>query len=495
VRGILNMKFMNKFLLVLCLILFVSSPVCAGVIFEDNFDSQANWQPIPSGATNDMGVSGAVDSCDYGDNCASKLPPTGWTNYKTAGWWWPPTYKATLEITDQVYKGASGKAFRFYNESNNGSSGDGWGNDGMLSKLFDTDQQEIYVRFYVKFQAGWQFTTNDDMLIKLFRVGHYDKTGSMYTFFTGGNTAPISLFDYKFSNTYGIRAQADGTYRCDPQASDYMCSGLSAGDILWPASASVLPTDSGQLADGQWHKMDFHFKMNTYSAGVWNTDGIYEFTYDGTTLVSRSNINWKRTGSTEANGWNVVSFGGNNHNQYAAESAHGEQYYAIDDVVVSTTAIPADYVIGNALVNGVCGSASGQSFATTPNSNLCSTGTATTVSGTGPWTWGCNGLNGGTSTAVDACTATLQADTTAPITSADKSGRYQASQTVTLSANETATTQYCVSNSADCIPNITGTSKKVLVNLAYQKLCFKSTDTASNAEATKCTVFEKKRRK
>jgi hypothetical protein len=27
--------------------------------------------------------------------------------------------------------------------------------------------------------------------------------------------------------------------------------------------------------------------------------------------------------------------------------------------------------------------------------NLCTAGTATTVSGTGPWTWACNGSNGG----------------------------------------------------------------------------------------------------
>ena len=44
------------------------------------------------------------------------------------------------------------------------------------------------------------------------------------------------------------------------------------------------------------------------------------------------------------------------------------------------------------VVNGVCGSSSGGSFATAPSSNLCNSGTAEPVpSGTGPWNWLCKG--------------------------------------------------------------------------------------------------------
>lgn len=58
-------------------------------------------------------------------------------------------------------------------------------------------------------------------------------------------------------------------------------------------------------------------------------------------------------------------------------------------------------------VNGTCGSASGSPSATAPTgAALCATGTATTVSGNDTaWTWGCNGSNGGTSTAATACSA------------------------------------------------------------------------------------------
>ena len=47
-------------------------------------------------------------------------------------------------------------------------------------------------------------------------------------------------------------------------------------------------------------------------------------------------------------------------------------------------------------VNGACGSSNGESLASVPTANLCSTGTASTVSGSGPWSWSCAGSSGGT---------------------------------------------------------------------------------------------------
>ena len=46
-------------------------------------------------------------------------------------------------------------------------------------------------------------------------------------------------------------------------------------------------------------------------------------------------------------------------------------------------------------VNGACGSASGASVSTAPTANFCSAGTASSVSGSGPWSWNCAGGNGG----------------------------------------------------------------------------------------------------
>ena len=57
------------------------------------------------------------------------------------------------------------------------------------------------------------------------------------------------------------------------------------------------------------------------------------------------------------------------------------------------------------LINGVCGSANGNNFSITPVNNLCLAGSATSVSGSGPWTWTCAGINGGNSSSV--CSASV----------------------------------------------------------------------------------------
>ncbi|MFA6348504.1 MAG: PKD domain-containing protein, partial [Candidatus Paceibacterota bacterium] len=48
------------------------------------------------------------------------------------------------------------------------------------------------------------------------------------------------------------------------------------------------------------------------------------------------------------------------------------------------------------LINGECGSSNGGSFSSAPTSGLCDSGTPSSVAGSGPWTWKCNGISGGT---------------------------------------------------------------------------------------------------
>lgn len=66
----------------------------------------------------------------------------------------------------------------------------------------------------------------------------------------------------------------------------------------------------------------------------------------------------------------------------------------IDDVQVGTsTDVNFAYT---PLVDGVCGSSDGQTLATAPTTGLCTLGSASGVSGSGPWTWSCAGSGGGT---------------------------------------------------------------------------------------------------
>ena len=77
---------------------------------------------------------------------------------------------------------------------------------------------------------------------------------------------------------------------------------------------------------------------------VGSANGVLEWWYDGTLVQSYADIIWKEPTSSAATGWNNVWFGGNSNNAFGTNL---EQWYAIDDIVVSTTPIPATYVIGS----------------------------------------------------------------------------------------------------------------------------------------------------
>jgi parallel beta-helix repeat protein len=55
-------------------------------------------------------------------------------------------------------------------------------------------------------------------------------------------------------------------------------------------------------------------------------------------------------------------------------------------------------------VNGTCGASDGTTLSSVPTANLCSIGSATSVTGSGPWAWTCSGANGGSTAS---CSANL----------------------------------------------------------------------------------------
>ena len=57
-------------------------------------------------------------------------------------------------------------------------------------------------------------------------------------------------------------------------------------------------------------------------------------------------------------------------------------------------------------VSGVCGLSNGESLASAPTGNLCTKGSASAVSGSGPWHWSCEGQNGGATASCSASAAT-----------------------------------------------------------------------------------------
>jgi len=87
-------------------------------------------------------------------------------------------------------------------------------------------------------------------------------------------------------------------------------------------------------------------------------------------------------------------------------------------------------------INGSCGSANNVTASSAPTTNLCSTGTASPVAGSGPWTWSCAGTNGGT---MASCAALIQQSLAFTINSITTSTPdVQPGQTITFSTSVTA---------------------------------------------------------
>jgi hypothetical protein len=103
------------------------------------------------------------------------------------------------------------------------------------------------------------------------------------------------------------------------------------------------------------------------------------------------------------------------------------------NAAVSVSVIPTPPTV----VNGTCGSSNGGIFTAAPTANLCSSGAASVVSGTGPFAWTCGGSNGGTTAS---CSAQLQvADITPPavVSVVVTKGKNVAADVITVTFSET----------------------------------------------------------
>jgi len=306
-------------------------PTKAEIVFEDNFDNISDWsnQSERESCAELNCSANAPGNFDFYNVDERWLPSTGYSNN-------PPTN----QINSDHHRGVSGKAYTHYVESHDGAhSHDGWANDGMIGKYLGQEYQELWIEFYQKFQPGFQWRISPGSSHKNFRVYHWDQTGQVYDFGNDGNAGPMFMF------LPGKNEYIDGKYeinrRCSPQDTNYYCS----GDVS--EYRDNLPFANGEsfeefIGDCNWHKYTFHIKMNSSPSA---TDGIFEFWIDNQLQRQITNYEWMYPGSN-IRGWNVIQIGGNSNNIWTDEVNLAEQWYAVDDIVVSTEPIPDDYVIG-----------------------------------------------------------------------------------------------------------------------------------------------------
>jgi O-glycosyl hydrolase len=117
---------------------------------------------------------------------------------------------------------------------------------------------------------------------------------------------------------------------------------------------------------------------------------------------------------------NTLSFTKNSigNSEWMTYSSFGALPATFGTVAGSGTSIWSFYATLNvssnvsSAVSGSCGSANSTSGSSAPTTNLCTAGTASSVSGTGPWTWSCAGSGGGSTASCSAPVTSISGTTT-----------------------------------------------------------------------------------
>lgn len=332
-------------MLILFFLLLLTSSAESAVLFEDSFESDSDWtveQPLPPETqcypSTDCGMPGGWTaykngSCRCGSGISGRPGNNLW--YINTGSGYGTAYSST---PTSCYSGT--KCATMWVES----CVDGFeDSDGSLAVDLGQEYSDLYVRWYIKFKPSYELM-NTDWQIKLFHVQHSVYGSNPFTYFSGsGDNVPLTvggLSSYSDNHLYfWFEARCYGSTYAPYAAFNYDLGTISA-------------QRSSGLLDGAWHCIEIRQVRNS-SIGV--ADGSIQLWIDGTEKIKISGspyanqIAFNYSGASELRGFRTVLIGGNNDNQWDLSSStmeSREQWYAVDDVVVSTTYVGTDYEIG-----------------------------------------------------------------------------------------------------------------------------------------------------
>ena|GEM_PF-2374481 len=442
ITKIYSMKLQQHyFMRVICLLsmfFFLPNFVRAAVVFEENFDAQADWNKTNSYEGFECSPLGV--GAPAGNVCPANTYPNNWSAYRSM----PgvgglnPVVSIAAPPTGGDHTNSAGKSLIIRQESVAGAN---WPGDGILMKYLGVEYPELYVQFWFKAQPGWQWPDppGDDGF-KFFRLERrYNMTDNWFeTHLQGFRSAPSILVQPKHTS-WGWRHNDGPRGWPDTGNNEDNFWGVCQDTTIWNGrsvcgsdkstiddpynfdDAYRSPTAQGEMFDGSWHKMVYHIKMNN----IGTNNGIWQAWIDGVQKTNATKLRWQTSGTPV--GFNLIKFGGNSNSTFSATPA--DQWYLVDDIVISTTSIPADYIPG-----------------------------------------------------------AVVSDTTAPSTTANPAGgTFTSAQSVTLSANEAATIYYTTNGTT---PTTSSTVYSSPINIAATTtLKFFAKDTAGNSETVKTQTY------
>jgi hypothetical protein len=218
--------------------------------------------------------------------CAAGDGIQGW-----GGWTTGNGSQDSITAAANYAGGGGGKGFRHMR-------GDGRNNNGGgLRITFPSRLTEVWVRWYMRYQAGFNWA-----------LGHPHYTKELY-FNDTVLTEPVFVSGFA-NGSFGVNVVRPGSYN--------MNSGGGVGS--WQS------INGGTKADGRFHAFEVHVKMDTNGS-----NGIAETWVDGVLAHRSTNVDWGAT--TGWKGWSFFSLGINQH-----EVANGvDMYTDYDDFAISSS--------------------------------------------------------------------------------------------------------------------------------------------------------------
>ncbi len=330
-----NKKQLYRFVLIALFLVFVfTSSVQAVVIFEDNFDSDQDWTSISQ--TNVAAVwPDTIQTILNGPASASNLP--AWYNYRCSNT--SHTLGQPLYVVDGIdpHNGI-GKSLKYNIENQSYMNG-----GSMNVVLYDSGNcgyDDLYIRFYAKFDPNWDFQDGGSMFIKLFRV--YSGVDVI-----NDTEGPSSSFATTEDRNNGIKRSMNVFYSIVSDGNEderlkisYFLGQHQGGDyqeIEQVASTSIFNLRNHK---GEWLFVQARTRMND----IGQSNGRIDFwmipesnisTYnESNPTFSVENVEIR---SNPDRHFNALIFLDNMSGVF--EGGSGEQTLNVDDLVVSTTPI------------------------------------------------------------------------------------------------------------------------------------------------------------
>tara|TARA_R110001583_G_C5628701_1_gene406824 strand:- start:135 stop:1337 length:1203 start_codon:yes stop_codon:yes gene_type:complete len=354
-------------------VLLGASITHAEIIFSESFDNQPDWN---SGlAVNDLkGGDGIPDTeQNVGEGY---LLPNNWDfvyqNPTLSPYLGYPDKRDVIAIDaadSSKARGGTGK--RFLQQRVSHSASGSFTSDGQLMKLLDgaggvgAGYDAVYFEFYIAFDPTWSgYNGTVQNLAKLVRLASWNGSGSPFQAFPGGNEGPLFFWQYEINsygvrNVYGMRGGpwGDNYYLTNAQVGDLPRVAMNyAGDTVGRGVGGTTPqitdkVNGSYISDnlnqtvgheqiwgtgGTYTKVAFYVKMNS-APGV--GDGQIIQWLDDVQMMNVQNIVWVPSltqGLTEMPKWTSLSIGGNDFfKNYPLEDGR-QEWWAIDDIKVST---------------------------------------------------------------------------------------------------------------------------------------------------------------